>query len=102
MSRGCHDGDSKSGGSKIPFEPFRTTATFDVVARVYEYSHPATLDEALKHLARPRAVLTGGGTKVNADQYAEPVAVVDLRPNLQPMLASFPRPDQTSITGGSV
>jgi CO/xanthine dehydrogenase FAD-binding subunit len=49
------------------------------VARVYEYSRPATLDEALEHLARPRAVLMGGGTKVNADQYAEPVAVVDLQ-----------------------
>jgi CO/xanthine dehydrogenase FAD-binding subunit len=49
------------------------------VARVYEYSRPATLDEALAHLARPRAVLMGGGTKVNADQYAEPVAIVDLQ-----------------------
>jgi CO/xanthine dehydrogenase FAD-binding subunit len=49
------------------------------VARVYEYSRPATLGEALACLANPGAVLMGGGTKVNADQYADPVAVVDLQ-----------------------
>lgn len=49
------------------------------MAKVNEYSRPATLEQALARLARPRAVLIAGGTKVNADEYDEPVAVVDLQ-----------------------
>lgn len=50
-----------------------------VVTDVIEYSRPATLEDALACLARPGAVLIGGGTKVNAARHSEAVAVVDLQ-----------------------
>ena len=43
------------------------------------YQRPATMEAALACLARPGAVLLGGGTKVNATAGPGPVAVVDLQ-----------------------
>lgn len=48
------------------------------MATVRAYHRPATVDEALELLARPRAIPLGGGTKVNATPTA-PVEVVDLQ-----------------------
>ncbi len=68
-------GAGTSGGCPV----VSALSTVGLVARVTEYVRPGTLDEALACLGRPGAVLIGGGTKVNAEPSAEPVAVVDLQ-----------------------
>ena len=49
------------------------------MAQVSEYRRPASLEEALVLLERPETRVIGGGTKVNAEPTAEPIAVVDLQ-----------------------
>jgi CO/xanthine dehydrogenase FAD-binding subunit len=49
------------------------------MANVSAYLRPATLDDALACLARPGAVVVGGGTVVNTAHTLEPVLVVDLQ-----------------------
>jgi probable selenate reductase FAD-binding subunit len=49
------------------------------VVQVSGYWRPASLEEALVLLERPGRVVIGGGTKVNAQTTAEPIAVVDLQ-----------------------
>ena len=49
------------------------------MAQVSGYRRPASLEEALVLLERPGTVVLGGGTKVNAEPTAEPIAVVDLQ-----------------------
>lgn len=49
------------------------------MATVSRYSRPSSLDEALTLLGRPRAVVLGGGTSLNACPTTEPVEVVDIQ-----------------------
>ncbi len=49
------------------------------VVNVSAYWRPATLEDALHLLERPRAVPLGGGTKLNALSLDRPVEVVDLQ-----------------------
>jgi CO/xanthine dehydrogenase FAD-binding subunit len=49
------------------------------MATVVSYERPTTLEAALAALARERSVPVGGGTKVNATESTEPIAVVDLQ-----------------------
>lgn len=49
------------------------------VAKVKRYWRPSSLDEALTLLRRPRAIVVGGGTRLNTIPPTEPVEVVDLQ-----------------------
>ncbi|MGZ4433442.1 MAG: FAD binding domain-containing protein [Trebonia sp.] len=49
------------------------------MAIISAYQRPATLEAALACLARPAAVLLGGGTKLNAVAAPGPIEVVDLQ-----------------------
>jgi CO/xanthine dehydrogenase FAD-binding subunit len=49
------------------------------MAIISAYQRPATLEAALACLARPAAVLLGGGTKLNAVTAPGPIEVVDLQ-----------------------
>jgi CO/xanthine dehydrogenase FAD-binding subunit len=49
------------------------------MARISLYRRPETMDEAFTCLDRPRAVVIGGGLRVNPGPSTEPVEVVDLQ-----------------------